>query len=127
MSGPTFGLPSEARQKTPEATNAEPSTLALRDANGRAQVASPALAADIANKQYVDNAVASGGQDLSGYATTYWVTSTLNTYATQTWVEGKNYLTQSSLNTYATQAWVEGKGYLTAASDPNPIVAVASI
>lgn len=35
-------------------------------------------------------------------------------YATESWVEGKGYLTEhQSLVGYATESWVEGKGYLT--------------
>ena len=43
-------------------------------------------------------------------------TSDLDSYATQSWVEGKNYLTQSSLAGYATETWVTNKGYLTSLS-----------
>jgi hypothetical protein len=35
------------------------------------------------------------------------------TFATQSWVTGKNYLTSSSLSGYATESWVTNKGYLT--------------
>ena len=38
---------------------------------------------------------------------------TTNKYATQSWVEGKGYITSSALNGYATQDWVTGKKYLT--------------
>lgn len=36
----------------------------------------------------------------------------LNSYATQAWVEGKGYLTSASLNGYATQNWVNQQGFL---------------
>ena len=38
------------------------------------------------------------------------------TFATQSWVTGKNYLTSSSLSGYATESWVTNKGYLTSSS-----------
>lgn len=36
----------------------------------------------------------------------------LNSYATQSWVEEKGYLTSASLNGYATQNWVNQQGFL---------------
>lgn len=36
----------------------------------------------------------------------------LNSYATQAWVDGKGYLTTASLNGYATQNWVNQQGFL---------------
>ena len=44
------------------------------------------------------------------------VITSLSGYATQSWVEGKGYITSSALSGYATQSWVEGKGYLTSSS-----------
>lgn len=42
----------------------------------------------------------------------------LDGYATESWVEGKGYLTQhQSLTNYASKSWVEGKGYLTQHQD----------
>lgn len=41
------------------------------------------------------------------------VVSLKNSYATQTWVNNKGYITSSSLNGYATQTWVNNKGYAT--------------
>jgi hypothetical protein len=46
------------------------STLMLRDANGRAQVANPSANADVANKSYVDAAVAIKLDDLGVPTTT---------------------------------------------------------
>lgn len=45
---------SSATPGIPASVSAAPDTLALRDANGRTQVATPAVAADAANKGYVD-------------------------------------------------------------------------
>lgn len=63
----------------------------------------------------------SGYVDLKGYATESWVnnknyiTSTsLNGYATELWVTGKNYINASALNGYATQSWVNEQAFLKA-------------
>lgn len=61
--------------------------------------------------------------DLSGYATQTWVegrgylTAVPAGYATEDWVTGRGYITGAALTGYATQAWVEGKNYLTAVPD----------
>ena len=77
-----------------------------------------------------------GEVNLDGYATEAWVESknyitlaevpvtNLDDYATEAWVEGKNYITlaevpATNLAGYATEAWVEGKNYLVAADLPN--------
>ena len=67
----------------------------------------------LATTEYVDNVVAGGSVDLSNYVTKTELNSTLSSYATQSWVTGRGYLTSSSLSGYATQSWVQQQGYLT--------------
>lgn len=67
----------------------------------------------LATTEYVDNVVAGGGVDLSNYVTKTELNSTLSSYATQSWVTDRGYLTSSSLSGYATQSWVQQQGYLT--------------
>ena len=69
----------------------------------------------LATTEYVDNVVAGGGVDLSNYVTKTELNSTLSSYATQSWVTGRGYLTSSSLSGYATQSWVQSQGYITTA------------
>ena len=61
--------------------------------------------------------------NLASPATQSWVegknyitATALAGYATEEWVEAKNYLTSADLSTYATQKWVEDKGYITSAA-----------
>ena len=69
------------------------------------------------------------GGDGSSYVTESELSTTLKGYATQSWVEGKGYLTSHqdltsyalktdipSLSGYATESWVSNQGYLTAVS-----------
>ena len=60
---------------------------------------------------------------LSGYATTTSVqnaiTTALNGYATQSWVQSQGYLTNASLNGYATQSWVNSQNYVNSATLTN--------
>ena len=63
-------------------TTATADSLALRDAAGRTQVASPRVAADAANKGYVDSTVTSR-VDNAGFLTS----SALTPYATKTYVD----------------------------------------
>ena len=63
-------------------TTATADSLALRDAAGRTQVASPLVAADAANKGYVDSTVTSR-VDNAGFLTS----SALTPYATKTYVD----------------------------------------
>lgn len=62
---------------TPEAVTALPDTLVKRDAAGRTKVSDPSVAADAANKGYVDNKVTQAG---------YITAEALQPYATRTWV-----------------------------------------
>lgn len=48
---------------------------------------------------------------LNGYATQTWVAN--QGYATQTWVTGRGYITSAALSGYATQTWVNNQGFLT--------------
>lgn len=58
--------------------------------------------------------------DLSGYATQAWVegknylTAVPAEYVTSTELAGYGYITADALDGYATQSWVNGRGYLTA-------------
>ena len=67
------------------------------------------------SNNYVDNSMFTS--TLSSYATQSWVHSQgyltshqdLSSYATMNWVESQSYLTSSSLFSYATMNWVSGK------------------
>lgn len=48
---------------------------------------------------------------------TYLTSSSLDGYATQSWVTSQGYLTSSSLSGYATQTWVNNKNYAVRESD----------
>lgn len=56
--------------------------------------------------------------DLSGYATQTWVegkgylTAVPAGYATESWVQGLGYITSAALNGYATESWVNAQGFL---------------
>lgn len=62
---------------TPESVTATAGSLALRDANGRTQVATPSVNADAANKSYVDTNITNKG---------FITSAALTDYATKTYV-----------------------------------------
>lgn len=60
----------------------------------------------------VDDVQVNGASVVQNNIANIALSTYLNSYATQLWVEGKGYLTSASLNGYATQNWVNQQGFL---------------
>lgn len=60
----------------------------------------------------VDDVQVNGASVVDNNIANIALSTYLNNYATQSWVEGKGYLTSASLNGYATQNWVNQQGFL---------------
>ena len=67
----------------------------------------------IAGYGITDAKIVNGTITLGSNSITPLTSSSLNGYATQSWVQQQGYLTSSSLVGYATQSWVQQQGYLT--------------
>ena len=100
-------LASKANQSALNATNTQLSTLQTT-VNGKQD----ALVAG--NNITITGDVISANVDLSGYATQSWVqgqnyltSADLANYATQSWVTSQGYITNAALSSYATQSWVQ--------------------
>ena len=70
----------------------------------------------IAGYGITDAKIVNGTITLGSNSITPLTSSSLNGYATQSWVQQQGYLTSSSLTGYATQSWVQQQGYLTSSS-----------
>ena len=67
----------------------------------------------IAGYGITDAKIVNGTITLGSNSITPLTSSSLNGYATQSWVQQQGYLTSSDLSGYATQNWVQQQGYVT--------------